>query len=69
MLLLVEIVAIFLLGYCLAHADIGLRKSRRQIDEMPLPDKPFDGETEAVWAELAAHARDRDREAAPGPQA
>jgi hypothetical protein len=67
MLLLVELIAIFLLGYCLAHADIGLRKSRRRIDEMPLPDKPFDGETEAVWAELAM--RSREREAAQGPQA
>jgi hypothetical protein len=64
--LAIEILAVFLLGYCLAHADIGLRQSRRQINEMPLPDKPFDGETEAVWAELAA--RGREREAAQGPQ-
>jgi hypothetical protein len=44
-----------LIGVCL-YAYIALEQARDVIDRMPLPPKPFDGEEDAVWADLEARA-------------
>lgn len=53
---LLGIVAVFFLGWALAHAEIGLRKSLRDIDRVTKPRRPFDHEADNVWADLERHA-------------
>lgn len=54
-MLAIEILAILLLGYFLARAEVGLRKSLHDIDDMPLPAGPYDDENEQVWFEIAGY--------------